>query len=146
MYKRQEVSSANLILHVLDSTDRSMHQHKQSVEKILKEIGADQIPVIYAYNKSDLVNADLKTINTYDHIQISAKNGTGISLLLESISSKINPQPIDTIIRIGVNESKIRSEIYNILSILLKVKEKEINNKEDVSSIDQPLQKTSKAV
>ncbi len=114
----EEVSSANLILHVLDSTDRSMHQHKQSVEKILKEIGADQIPVIYAYNKSDLVNADLKTINTFDHIQISAKNGTGINLLLESISSKINPQPIDTIIRIGVNESKIRSEIYNISNVL----------------------------
>ena len=38
--------------------------------------------------------------------------------MLESISSKINPQPIDTIIRIGVNESKIRSEIYNISNVL----------------------------
>ena len=45
-----------------------------------------------------------------------------------------------------VPRKELRSEIYNILSILLKVKEKEINNKEDVSSIDQPLQKTSKAV
>ena len=67
---------------------------------------------------SDLVNADLKTVNTFDHIQISAKNGTGINLLLESISIKINPQPIDTIIRIGVNESKIRSDIYNISNVL----------------------------
>ena len=39
----EEVSSADLILHVLDSSDRSMLQHKQSVEKILKQIGADQI-------------------------------------------------------------------------------------------------------
>ena len=114
----EEVSSADLILHVLDSNDRSMLRHKQSVEKILKEIGADQIPIIHAYNKADLVKANLNTINTFDHIQISAKNGTGINLLLESISSKINPQPIDILIRIGVNESKIRSDIYTISNVL----------------------------
>jgi len=65
-----------------------------------------------------LLKTDLATVNTFDHIQISAKNGTGINSLLESISSKINPQPIDTIIRIGVNESKIRSDIYNISNVL----------------------------
>lgn len=114
----EEVSSADLILHVLDSSDRSMLQHKQSVEKILKQIGADQIPIIYAYNKADLLKADLNTINTFDHIQISAKNGSGINSLLELISSKINPQPIETTMRIGVNESKIRSDIYNISNVL----------------------------
>ena len=114
----EEVSSADLILHVLDSSDRSMLQHKQSVEKILKQIGADQIPIIYAYNKADLLKTDLNTINTFDHIQISAKNGTGINSLLELISSKINPQPIETTMRIGVNESKIRSDIYNISNVL----------------------------
>ena len=45
-----------------------------------------------------------------------------------------------------VPRKELRSEIYNILSILLKVKEKEINNTSDVSSIDGSLQKTSKAV
>ena len=114
----EEVSNADLILHVLDSSDRSMLQHKQSVDNILKEIGADHIPIIYTYNKADLVKTDLNTINTFDHIQISAKNGTGIKTLIESISSKINPQPIDTTIRIGLNESKIRSNIYNISNVL----------------------------
>ena len=114
----EEVSNADLILHVLDSSDRSMLQHKQSVDNILKEIGANHIPIIYAYNKADLVKTDLNMINTFDHIQISAKNGTGIKSLIESISSKINPQPIDTTIRIGLNESKIRSNIYNISNVL----------------------------
>ena len=63
----EEVSNADLILHVLDSSDRSMLQHKQSVDNILKEIGADHIPIIYAYNKADLVKTDLNTINTFDH-------------------------------------------------------------------------------
>ncbi|SVA10735.1 uncharacterized protein METZ01_LOCUS63589, partial [marine metagenome] len=50
----EEVSNADLLIHVLDSSDRFMYQNKQSVESILKQIGADQIPTIYAYNKIDL--------------------------------------------------------------------------------------------
>ncbi len=45
-----------------------------------------------------------------------------------------------------VERKDLRSEIYNFLSILLKVKEKEINNMDDVNSFKQNLQKTSKAV
>ena len=45
-----------------------------------------------------------------------------------------------------IPRKELRTEIYNILSILLKVKEKEINNTSDVSSIDESLQKTTKAV
>ena len=45
-----------------------------------------------------------------------------------------------------VPRKELRSEIYNILSILLKVKEKEINNTNDVVSINDSLQKTPKAV
>ena len=45
-----------------------------------------------------------------------------------------------------IPRKELRSEIYNILSILLKVQEKEINNTNDVVSIDESLQKTPKAV
>lgn len=113
----EEVSSADLILHVLDLSDRSMHQQKQSVEKILKQIGANKIPIIYVYNKIDAVENNIDLINTYDHIQVSAKVGSGIDLLIDSISNKINPQPIKVVLRVGVNESKIRSEIYKLSNV-----------------------------
>ena len=45
-----------------------------------------------------------------------------------------------------IPRKELRSEIYNILSILLKIKEKEINNTDDVVTIDKSLQKTTKAV
>ena len=41
-----------------------------------------------------------------------------------------------------VPRKEIKSEIYNILSILLKVKEKEINNTDDVNSVEESLQTT----
>ena len=114
----EEVSDADLLIHVLDSSDRFMHQNKQSVESILKQIGADQIPTIYAYNKIDLVKKGLDLLNTYQHIEVSAKEGIGTETLIESIALMINPQPIKTILRINVNESKIRAQIYSIANVI----------------------------
>ena len=45
-----------------------------------------------------------------------------------------------------VPRKELRSEIYNILSILLKIREKEINNTNDVVSVDKSLQKVTKAI
>lgn len=114
----EEISDADLLIHVLDSSDRFMHQNKQSVESILKQIGADQIPTIYAYNKIDLVKKGLDLLNTYQHIEVSAKEGIGTESLIESIALMINPQPIKTILRINVNESKIRAQIYSIANVI----------------------------
>ena len=114
----EEVSNADLLVHVLDSSDRFMHQNKQSVEKILKQIGADQIPTIYAYNKIDLVKNSLDLLNTQQHIEVSAKENIGTEKLIESIALMINPQPIKTILRINVNESKIRAQIYSIANVI----------------------------
>lgn len=114
----EEVSNADLLIHVLDSSDRFMHQNKQSVEKILKQIGADQIPTIYAYNKIDLVKNNLDLLNTQQHIEVSAKENIGTEKLIESIALMINPQPIKAILRINVNESKIRAQIYSIANVI----------------------------
>ena len=114
----EEVSDADLLIHVLDSSDRFMHQNKQSVEKILKQIGADKIPTIYAYNKIDLVKKSLDLLNTQQHIEVSAKENIGTEKLIESIALMINPQPIKTILRINVNESKIRAQIYSIANVI----------------------------
>ena len=114
----EEVSDADLLIHVLDSSDRFMHQNKQSVEKILKQIGADQIPTIYAYNKIDLVKKSLDLLNTQQHIEVSAKENIGTEKLIESIALMINPQPIKAILRINVNESKIRAQIYSIANVI----------------------------
>ncbi len=114
----EEVSNADLLIHVLDSSDRFMYQNKQSVESILKQIGADQIPTIYAYNKIDLVKKGLDLLNTHQHIAVSAKEGIGTNKLKASISLMINPQPIKCILRINVNESKIRAQIYSIANVI----------------------------
>lgn len=54
----EEVSKADLLLHVIDAHDPQRDLHIAEVNTVLAEIGADEVPQILVYNKIDLC-ADL---------------------------------------------------------------------------------------
>ncbi|WP_457553132.1 GTPase HflX [Desulfobacula sp.] len=54
----EELSDANIILHVIDISNPRYQQQKDSVEKILKNLKIDTIPMIYVFNKIDRINLD----------------------------------------------------------------------------------------
>ncbi len=54
----EELSDANVILHVIDISNPRYQQQKDSVEKILKNLKLDAIPTLYVFNKIDKVNLD----------------------------------------------------------------------------------------
>ncbi len=111
----EEVTNADVLIHVIDVSDRFMYENKRSVNEVLTTIGADKIPVINVYNKIDLMKEKINLINDDNHIQISAKDGLGIENLLHSISKKIKPEPISALIQININQSKERAS--NIFSV-----------------------------
>ena len=106
------------MIHVLDVSDKFMHQNKRSVDEVLETIGANKIPVINVYNKVDLITKKIDLINDTDNIQISAKDGLGIKNLLDAISKKIKPEPITALIRINIDQSKDRALIYSKSSVV----------------------------
>ena len=59
----EEVSNADVLIHVLDVSDRFMFENKRSVNEVLSTIGADKIPVINVYNKIDLMKEKINLIN-----------------------------------------------------------------------------------
>ncbi|MCP3873678.1 MAG: GTPase HflX [Desulfobacteraceae bacterium] len=58
----EELSDADIILHVVDVSNPRYQQQKESVEKILKGLNLDQIPTLYIYNKIDKID-----INSFDN-------------------------------------------------------------------------------
>lgn len=50
-----EVNEADILLHVVDVSSPSYHEHMEVVSDTLKEIGADGIPMITVFNKIDKV-------------------------------------------------------------------------------------------
>ena len=51
----EEAADADLILQVVDASDRDRDQHIRTTEKMLAEIGCEEVPRILVYNKADLI-------------------------------------------------------------------------------------------
>ncbi|MBT8092790.1 MAG: GTPase HflX, partial [Gammaproteobacteria bacterium] len=49
----QEAREADLILHLIDASDKNRWQRVRQVNSVLKQLGADHIPQIRVYNKID---------------------------------------------------------------------------------------------
>lgn len=51
----EEVALADLLLHVVDSSDPKLEEHLDQTRQVLAEISADQVPYLMIYNKIDIV-------------------------------------------------------------------------------------------
>ena len=84
-----EVKNSDLLLHVVDFSDEDYEENIRVTNSTLKEIGADNIPVIYVFNKCDKVNDTKLPYVDGNKVCISAKKNIGINELIKVISSNI---------------------------------------------------------
>ncbi len=86
----EETAHADLLLHVVDAASPNRERQIEEVEKVLKEIGADQVPQFQVMNKIDLTGAEPHlTRDEYGKINavwLSARNGAGIELLRAALA------------------------------------------------------------
>ncbi|OCN05115.1 hypothetical protein A4S06_01660 [Erysipelotrichaceae bacterium MTC7] len=78
----EEVSEADLLLHVIDSTSLHINHHKRVTLQTLQAIGVEDKPILEVYNKVD------ESDENYDDskvLAISAKTGYGIERLKDEI-------------------------------------------------------------
>lgn len=52
----EELVDADVILHVIDISNPRYQQQKTSVERIMKKLKLDKVPVVYVYNKIDRID------------------------------------------------------------------------------------------
>ncbi len=90
----EEITNADLLIHVVDISDKNWEEQYIEVNKILKELGANQ-PVIVAFNKIDKLGEEeiqlLKIEQTIiePFVFISALKKQGLKELIKLISSII---------------------------------------------------------
>jgi GTP-binding protein HflX len=81
----EETAHADLLIHVVDSASPNRERQIEEVEKVLKEIGAEQVPQFRVMNKIDLTEAEPHVArDEYGKIAavwLSARTGAGIELL-----------------------------------------------------------------
>jgi len=108
----EEVSEADLLLHVVDGSTEYPQVHIEEVEKVLKELGAVQKPRLLLYNKLDLM--DVMDSASHCHhddylgaIAISARRGDGIDELLDFLMEFNNARLKDLTFEIPYSKSEI---------------------------------------
>ena len=85
----EELEYADLLLHVIDSSNIQWRQQARIVDDLIRELGADTIPCIRVYNKSDLSFPGDRA-KEEDAVAISAKTGEGIPALLAAIDKRLD--------------------------------------------------------
>jgi GTP-binding protein HflX len=93
----EEVTSADLLVHVVDASHPHVHLQIAAVEQVLEEIGAGGLPIVVALNKIDRLGSDLPLQSngiaaTLPKVQVSGLTGTGVDDLLHCISKTLIAQ------------------------------------------------------
>ncbi|MGO8676073.1 MAG: GTPase HflX [Limisphaerales bacterium] len=92
----EEVSQADLLLHVVDISHPQAHEQIQSVDAVLGEIGAQGKPTIMVFNKVDQLNGSRDVLTRFLEryprgVALSAISGDGIPALLSELGSQLRP-------------------------------------------------------
>ncbi|MBO4847579.1 MAG: GTPase HflX [Clostridia bacterium] len=89
----EEVTRADLILHVIDISSPTHETQMRVVEEVLADLGAASTPRIDVFNKCDLLEGDPPghiVAGDRKRVFISAKNGSGLQALLTAAEETLN--------------------------------------------------------
>jgi GTP-binding protein HflX len=88
----EEAINADLLLHIIDTSNPDALKQIESVNKVLAEIGCDENPILKVFNKTDAVKkiGELELLQTMfpDAVFISAKMAIGLEHLRNAVLEK----------------------------------------------------------
>ena len=109
----EEISEADLLIHVVDITHPNALEQAKAVEETLKEIKAEHIPIIVALNKLDQLpdpEAAQEALQQFPHaVAISALHGTGIADLLRMVEGELYENYSKLSVQIPYSEGQLIS-------------------------------------
>ncbi|AMR02196.1 TPA: GTPase HflX [Bacillus thuringiensis] len=113
----EEVAEADLLIHVVDYANPKYEQLIDITNETLKKIGVENIPTIYAYNKSDMVDVEIPKVQE-DRVYLSAKKQVGIEELVEMIRSHIYKEYTKCEMLIPYDQGQVVSYFNNHAHVL----------------------------
>jgi GTP-binding protein HflX len=118
----EEVSEADLLIHVVDLSHARVDDQIEAVESVIKELDAHGKQTLIVFNKIDnLQNRDL--IETYvrrfpGSVAISAKTGEGVNKLVLALQDALSAWRLRSHFKIPASESALIAEIHRVGHVL----------------------------
>jgi len=104
----QEAADADLLLHVVDASNPNYPEQMNEVKRVLREIGAKDVPQWLIFNKIDNIPPERQPLEMFDLFEVdgvplkrlfvSAQSGQGVKMLRQMLAEKVlqtvpNPEP-----------------------------------------------------
>lgn len=131
----EEVTEADLIVHVIDSANPLYQSQIDVTNKVLKELDVKNVKVLYAFNKQDKLDSYFYIPSQYENaVRYSAKTLKGVDELLDKITELLFEDYHLSTFVIPYSEAKIASTIEETSKIISKRYEENIIIEARVSS------------
>ena len=117
----EEVTLADLIVHVADATSETLDEQQDAVRRVLGEIGAGDIPEILVLNKIDLVPGSRRARlagRFPGSVAVSALTGEGAEELREEIGARIPRPPVEVTLLVPFGREDVTARLYREAEVL----------------------------
>lgn len=113
----EEVTEADLLLHVIDINDQDRNTHMEQVSQVLEQIQAQYVPCLLVYNKIDLSTdvspkMDRDSTGKPQRLFISAAKGWGMSELLTAMTELTGKDVVTCQLVLSPEQAKLRASLY----------------------------------
>jgi len=118
----EEVSEADLLIHVVDLSHPRVDEHIEAVDAVIKELGAFGKQTLMVFNKIDLL-ANNELVDVYTEkfpgsVAISARKGIGVSDLVQALQDELGEWRLRSHFRVPMRESALIAEIHRVGHVL----------------------------
>lgn len=119
----EEAVNSDLLLHIVDAATEERQRNMEQVQEVLGEIGADQIPQLCVYNKTDLLENMPPRIDRNDQgkpvaVWVSAKNQVGLDALLQALVELLGEDMFEGQVRLGGQMGSLRARFHRANAVL----------------------------
>ena len=118
----EETRQAELLLHIIDSHDPERLDNIDQVHAVLKEIDANDIPMLQVYNKIDLLEGVEPKIQRDEagkplRVWVSAVTGEGIELLQQAIIELLAEDMLQGRLTLNPSQGRVRARLFQLGAI-----------------------------
>ena len=112
-----EVVYADILLIISDVNDPEVMEHIEVTRGVIEELGASNKPVIYVYNKCDMLGGEIPVPDADNSVCISGVTGQGVDRLLQIIEDEIHRFKKKYNLLIPYSNQSVVSALYNSYTV-----------------------------
>ena len=124
----EEVTEADLLLHVIDASHGSWEEQRLVVDEVLGDLGVQDVPMVYVFNKMDRLAPELQQA-LRDRIEnlapgsvfTSANDAAGLEPLRELLRARLRERRPEVTLLIPLTDGRLLAEAHrcgeNIVSV-----------------------------